>query len=104
MFSRSFADSATRALMKRIVLSVDPELDAAFPGQRAAKVSIRMRDGRVLTHLQPTRKGDPEAPLTDVELEQKYLELAEPVLGQAAAGALLAKLKTLDTLPTLATL
>ena len=97
-------DSVTRALMKKIVLSVDPELDAAFPGQRAAKVSIRMRDGRVFTHLQPTRKGDPEAPLTDVELEQKYLELAEPVLGQAAAGALLAKLKTLDTLPTLATL
>lgn len=98
------ADPATRALMKKIVLSVDPELDAAFPGQRAARISIRMRDGRVVAHLQPTRKGDPEAPLTDVELEQKYLELAGPVLGHAAADALLAKLKALDTLPTLAAL
>ncbi len=98
------ADAATRELMKKITLSVDAELDAAFPGQRAARISIQMRDGRVLTHLQPTRKGDPEAPLSDDELEQKYLELAGPVLGQAAASVLLAKLKTLDTLPSLATL
>lgn len=97
-------DAATRALMKRIVLTIDPELDAAFPGQRAARIEIRLRDGRVLTYLQPFRKGDPEAPLSDVELERKYRELADPVLGSAAAGALLDKLKRLDQLATLDTL
>jgi hypothetical protein len=60
-----------------------------------------LRDGRVLTHLQPTRKGDPEQPLTDDELEQKFLELAAPVLGQAAAAALLARLGRIDTLDAL---
>lgn len=94
-------DAATRALMKRITLHVDPELDAAFPGRRAAHIRMQLRDGRVLTHLQPTRKGDPEQPLTDEELEQKYLELAVPVLGQAAAAALLDRLKRIDTLDTL---
>ncbi|MET0964530.1 MAG: MmgE/PrpD family protein, partial [Noviherbaspirillum sp.] len=98
------SDAATRALMQKIELSVDAELDAAFPGRRAARVSIHLRDGRVLTHLQPTRKGDPESPLTDSELEQKYLELAVPVLGQDAAGVLLAKLNTLDTMSSLAAL
>jgi hypothetical protein len=31
--------------------------------------------------LQPTRKGDPDAPLTDADLNDKFLELASPVLG-----------------------
>jgi 2-methylcitrate dehydratase PrpD len=97
-------DAATRALMKKIVLTLDPELDAAFPGQRAARVEIRLRGGRVLSCLQPFRKGDPEAPLSDRELEQKYRELADPVLGSEAAGALLDKLYRLDELPGLETL
>jgi 2-methylcitrate dehydratase PrpD len=97
-------DVATRALMKKITLTLDPELDAAFPGQRAARVEIRLRDGRVLSWLQPFRKGDPEAPLSDRELEQKYRELADPVLGSEAAGALLEKLHRLDELPGLETL
>jgi 2-methylcitrate dehydratase PrpD len=92
------ADPATRALMQRITLAVDPALDAAFPGRRAAQLRMQLRDGRVLTHMQPTRKGDPEQPLTDSELEQKYLELAVPVLGQAAAAALLDRLQRIGTL------
>lgn len=97
-------DAATRTLMKKIGLTIDPELDAAFPGQRAARVEIRLRDGRVLACLQPFRKGDPEAPLSDRELEQKYRELADPVLGSDAAGGLLEKLYRLDELPGLETL
>jgi 2-methylcitrate dehydratase PrpD len=95
------ADAQTRALMQRTALAVDPELDAAFPGRRAARIRMQLRDGRVLTHLQPTRKGDPEQPLTDNELEQKFLELAAPVRGQAAAAALLDQLKRIDTLDRL---
>jgi 2-methylcitrate dehydratase PrpD len=90
-------DPETRALMQRIDLSVDPALDAAFPGQRAARVTLVMRDGRELSHLQPTRKGDPEAPLTDADLDDKFLELVAPVIGDRAAQALLARLWSLDS-------
>jgi 2-methylcitrate dehydratase PrpD len=95
------ADAATRALMQRITLAVDPELDAAFPGRRAARIRMQLRDGRVLTLSQPTRKGDPEQPLTDGELEQKYLELATPVLGHEAAAALLDRLRVIEALDAL---
>ncbi|MGD9952701.1 MAG: MmgE/PrpD family protein [Burkholderiales bacterium] len=95
------ADPATRELMRRIEVAVDPQLDAAFPGQRAARVAIEARDGRREEFLQPTRIGDPEAPLSDAQLEAKYLELAGPVLGEAAARARLAGLWTIDTRPTL---
>ncbi len=94
-------NATTRALMTRIDMTLDAELDAAFPQQRAARVSIETHDGRRMEHLQPTRKGDPDAPLTDADLDDKYLELAVPVLGEAPARARLAQLWQLDTLATL---
>ena len=90
------ADADIRALMARIRLAVDPALDARFPGQRAARVRFTATDGRQGETLQPTRKGDPEQPLTDAELSDKFMELAAPVLGEARAGTLLARLWALD--------
>jgi 2-methylcitrate dehydratase PrpD len=88
-------DPATRALMKRIRASLDPGLDAAFPAQRAARVAIHA-GGRREEHLQPTRIGDPDAPLSDAQLEDKYLELAAPVIGAHRAKEELARLWALE--------
>ena len=89
--NRRLADPATRALMERISVRVDPALDATFPRQRAARVAITAR-GRREELVQPTRKGDPDLPLTDRDLDDKFLELASPVLGDRAARSLLAEL------------
>ena len=86
---------ATKRLMDRIRLSVDPELEAAFPAQRAARVAIRAR-GKREEWLQPTRVGDPDAPLSDRMLEEKYFELVTPVLGEAKARELLGRLWRLE--------
>lgn len=85
------ADPATRQVMDKISVSLDPQLDATFPRQRAARVAIEAR-GRREEWLQPTRKGDPDAPLGDAELEEKFLELASPVVGQEKAKGLLSRL------------
>lgn len=84
-------DQATRHVMKKIGLAIDPQLDAAFPAQRAARVAITAR-GRREEWLQPTRVGDPDLPLSGAQLESKYLELAAPVLGDEKAKALLQRL------------
>jgi 2-methylcitrate dehydratase PrpD len=96
------ADPATCELMRRIEVAIDPELDAAFPAQRAARVAITARDGRREELLQPTRIGDPDAPLSDRQLEDKYLELAGPVLGEARARSLLERLWQIEQAKTLA--
>jgi 2-methylcitrate dehydratase PrpD len=99
----SLNDPATRSLMQRISKALDPEVDAGFPGRRAARVNITLRSGRVLTHLQPDRKGDPELPLSDADLEGKLIELAAPVIGEAEARALLARIWALahtETMPS----
>lgn len=82
-------DPTTRSLMQRIHKALDPAVDAAFPGRRGARVEITLRDGRNLTLIQPDRKGDPELPLSDADLEGKLMELATPVIGEAPARALL---------------
>lgn len=90
-------DPQLRGLMGKIELTADPELSRAFPRQRAARVEIETSDGRKLAHFQETRKGDPELPLTDAELDDKFIELAAPVIGKSAAAALLKDLWALET-------
>lgn len=95
----SLANPAIRALMPGISVSLDPALADAYPARRAANVTIALRDGRRLFRHQPTRKGDPDAPLSDAELSEKFQELAGPVIGAAAAAELLERLWHGQALP-----
>ena len=74
---------------------------AARQARLAARVAIEARDGRREEFLQPTRIGDPDAPLQDAQLDAKYLELAGPVLGEAKAKELLDRLWRLEALKSL---
>jgi 2-methylcitrate dehydratase PrpD len=94
------ADPATRALMARVSVHVDAECAAAFPAQRSAKVELRLKGGRVLTRHQTTRKGDPDAPLSDQDLSDKFLELTTDAIGAPAAQALLEALWRGSALPS----
>ncbi|MBB1631929.1 MmgE/PrpD family protein [Cupriavidus sp. UME77] len=90
-------DPQIRQLMKRVTLHADPELTAAFPRQRAARVEILLKDGTRHTLFAPYRKGDPESPLDDATLNDKFMELAAPVIGSDTAEELLAALWQLET-------
>jgi len=94
-------DPQVRALLSKIKVSADPEISRAYPSQRAAIVEVDTVKGEHFRHRQETRKGDPDMPLSDAELEQKYLELASPVIGEAKAGRLLASLWALESAPDL---
>lgn len=85
-------DTGLRKLMSRIKLEVDPTFDAVFPGQRAARVSVETLDGKSYQTVQPTRKGDPDMPLSDVELQDKFDELVEPVIGKSRGAVVSQKL------------
>lgn len=84
----ALADPAIRADMAKVTVSLDPELADAYPRRRAARVTLRLADGRLLERFQPTRKGDPDMPLSDAELAAKFHELAGPAIGAAAARQL----------------
>lgn len=90
-------DPNIRALVERIEVHVDPALNAAFPGQRSARVEVITCSGDRLVHMQPDRKGDPELPLSDSELDGKFLELASPVIGPESAQLMLKQLWSLES-------
>ncbi|MEO7742101.1 MAG: MmgE/PrpD family protein [Usitatibacter sp.] len=92
------SDPAIRELMRKVYVREDPALTADFPGKRAAHVAITTRDGSRIEHFAPHRKGDPEAPLTDEEIDAKFIELAVPVRGEREGRELLGKLWKLETL------
>lgn len=92
------ASEQTRALMTKLTLLEDAELTATFPKQRAARLKITLKDGRVLEHYAPYRKGDPEAPLSDDDLNDKFMELSAPVIGEQRARDLMQRVWRLETL------
>ena len=94
-------DAALLELMRKVSVVEDAALTATFPGQRAARVTIALKDGRALEYFAPYRKGDPEAPLSDADIDAKFEELAGPVIG-ARAASLRERLWKLDTLPVAA--
>lgn len=89
-------DPVIVALIDRIDVHVDSDIDAAFPANRAARVEVEFTSGERRTHFQPNRKGDPEDPLSDAELAAKFIELASPCLGATAAEHRLAELWRID--------
>ncbi|WP_150305833.1 MmgE/PrpD family protein [Pseudomonas saliphila] len=96
--SERLAEQHTRDMMQRVVLRADAELTRQFPGVRAARVKLILSDGRELEHFAPYRKGDPEAPMSDTELDDKFAELVAPILGEQAMGKLRGQLWRLDEL------
>ncbi len=90
------ADQGLRDLIEKVDVSVDADIDAEFPKRRAAKVTIETTGGETFEHYSPTRKGDPDNPLSDGELAEKFLEITNPVLGEDGAAALLDALWKVD--------
>ncbi|WP_354122607.1 MmgE/PrpD family protein [Bradyrhizobium sp. LA6.7] len=95
-------DSRIRLLMPRITVSESADLAAAYPSRRMARLEVTLRDGREISHFQKTRKGDPEDPLTDAELTDKFAELAGTVLDADSIQNLMQAILHSDYLPGLA--
>ncbi|MDR7554720.1 MAG: MmgE/PrpD family protein [Armatimonadota bacterium] len=97
-------DPRTRALMERVVVHVDPEIDAQGYNEMRMTVRITLTDGRVLAGRADAARGHPRKPMSRADLEAKFLECAELVMPRAQADALLARLWEIRTVPDVAAL
>ena len=66
------SDAVTRSLAKRVTVNEDPSMTAKLPGQRPARVRVRLKDGRTLEAITLTNKGDTEAPYSADEVIAKF--------------------------------
>ena len=72
-------------LKKRVEIIADPELTRKHPAIRSAIVEITTSDGRLLTTLVDRLPGAPYNPLSAQEVEEKFMSLSAPVLGEGRA-------------------
>ncbi len=93
----SFREPTVARLMSRVALEPDASL-----GIGAARMTIRLTDGRTLDERVTAARGTPENPLTRDEVEAKFRGLAEVVLPTERVARLLAALRGLADLPDVA--
>jgi 2-methylcitrate dehydratase PrpD len=91
-----------RGIMERTDVRATEEFDSVFPGQRGARVFVRLVDGSTRTRLRTTRKGDPDDPLTDSDLSGKFDDLAVPIIGVERSLALREMLWSMLSVPDVA--
>jgi 2-methylcitrate dehydratase PrpD len=86
-------------LLARVSTEIDEEIEAAFPDKTFAEVIVETEDGRRLSSGRVQPRWEPPHTLpTDSELENKFRWLVSPVIGDTAAGKLMALVWHLEDL------
>lgn len=98
------ANPRIRAMMQKIHAQLDKTLDASYPDKRGAGAEIRLADGRRFTLSIDNAKGEPEYPLSTADIELKFYDLANEVLGDNTTRVrdAVMNLETLDDVARLA--
>jgi 2-methylcitrate dehydratase PrpD len=74
-------DPRIKALVPKVFMETDLELaELGFIGTAPAKLRVMLKNGRVLEDSRNLAKGNPELPLSDEELSDKFMECASKVL------------------------
>jgi 2-methylcitrate dehydratase PrpD len=89
-------DKLVRQVLAVTEVIADAELNARYPTEFPARVTITMDDGRAFTETVLLPKGDPGNPLTDAELEKKFRDNCSAALDSATIARLQA---TIEKLP-----
>jgi 2-methylcitrate dehydratase PrpD len=95
---RLLDDPAIRSLLPNIVCENDPEIEAEFPANMSAKLTLRAR-GEVFTRKVIVPRGEPGNFPDEDAFRAKFSGLASDVLGTAASETLAQNILRLDQLP-----
>jgi 2-methylcitrate dehydratase PrpD len=81
-------------LAQKVELTVDPVLNSQFPAKTMAQVTIHTRRGNYRMIIEHPR-GNPENPLSDTELADKFSSLSVGIIGENTCAKLLAAISGL---------
>lgn len=94
------ADPQVRAFFDKVTVVAGPDLTAQVPGGLPSFVTMTLTDGRRLERYRPYPKGDPRDPLSDTELQAKFMRLGSAVLDPARLREVWAWVLAADTQPS----
>ena len=75
-FDRHFHDDAICLFRDRVTMTLDPEVDGAYPQRWIGKVRVYQQEGQILEGRVDEPKGDPGNTLTRTEITDKAMRLA----------------------------
>jgi 2-methylcitrate dehydratase PrpD len=75
-FDQHFNTEDTRAFCDRVTMTLDSEVDSAYPQRWIGKVTVQTHDGRTLKGRVDEPKGDPGNTLSREEITDKAMRLA----------------------------
>jgi 2-methylcitrate dehydratase len=81
--SRRWEAPEVREMIGKTKCFRDPEMDKVFPGDRPGRVTVKLKNGKVLMKELKYPRGDYRLPFTDEELAQKFHTLAEAALDKS---------------------
>jgi 2-methylcitrate dehydratase len=94
-------DPSIRPLMNKIKVRNSHEVDAiyksSYPYCYFLRTTVTGVDGTKSVHEITNPRGVPQNPMSEEEVEAKFLSLSQPVLGNAKARAAIEMLRALDT-------
>src|SRR5215831_18910712 len=93
---KRFLDPSLRPLMNRIRVAENPELTRRFPAELPSQIDVTTRSGRHYTERADYARGHTENPMTDADVETKFRDLSEDVLGKTRTAGVLETLWRLD--------
>jgi 2-methylcitrate dehydratase len=96
---KQWTDPKVKALMKRVKVTFDPELEKLYPAMRPADVEVRTKSGKSYRARNDYPKGDWRNPMTDQELQRKFRRLADPVIGEKRANEVIETVMDLEHAP-----
>src|SRR5437870_9007558 len=91
-----FTDPAIWKFLENVKVTRSAELSSLYPGAVANIVHVTLKDGRTLTKRVDYPLGNAKNPVSDVELERKFLHLVAPVLGRDHSAKILDQAWSLD--------
>ena len=90
-------DTEVRRLMQRTSVTLDERVGAGME----SIVSLRTADGRVIERTVPFPKGEPENPMSWDEMQAKFTEWSEPVIGASRTAQVIESIASLESLASM---
>ena len=97
-------DTEILHLMERIKIRSDPELTRDYPRKWAARADIFTQDGLCLKGANDYPKGDPENPLEDQDVIEKFKTLTEGLIPLSKAEEIIERVMNLEDVADVAKL
>lgn len=76
-------DEKIIAMMNKVSVEIDPELDKLLPDKRGAKGEIVLKNGQKFISFTDMPQGEPEKPLSKHDIEAKFTLLSQEVIGDS---------------------